>query len=82
MKKLIVGVPREYFSEGLDSEVSETVQLLPIRVLQELGGTIARSRSVPSTERAIATYYLLATAEASSNLARYDGVKYGFRAKE
>ena len=80
VKKLIVGVPREYFSEGLDSEVSETVQAA-IRVLQELGGTI-QEVTLPSTERAIATYYLLATAEASSNLARYDGVKYGFRAKE
>jgi len=80
VKKLIIGVPQEYFSEGLDPEVSESVQAA-IQVLQELGGTI-QEVTLPSTERAIATYYLLATAEASSNLARYDGVKYGFRAKE
>jgi aspartyl-tRNA(Asn)/glutamyl-tRNA(Gln) amidotransferase subunit A len=80
VKKLIIGVPQEYFSKGLDPEVSERVQAA-IQVLQELGGTI-QEVTLPSTERAIATYYLLATAEASSNLARYDGVKYGFRAKE
>jgi len=80
VKKLIIGVPQEYFSEGLDPEVSESVQAA-IQVLQELGGKI-QEVTLPSTERAIATYYLLATAEASSNLARYDGVKYGFRAKE
>ncbi|MDH5297377.1 MAG: Asp-tRNA(Asn)/Glu-tRNA(Gln) amidotransferase subunit GatA, partial [Nitrospirota bacterium] len=80
VKKLIIGVPQEYFSEGLDPEVFESVQAA-IQVLQELGGKI-QEVTLPSTERAIATYYLLATAEASSNLARYDGVKYGFRAKE
>jgi aspartyl-tRNA(Asn)/glutamyl-tRNA(Gln) amidotransferase subunit A len=80
VKKLVIGVPQEYFSEGLDSEVSESIQAA-IQVLQELGGTI-QEVTLPSTEQAVATYYLLATAEASSNLARYDGVKYGFRAKE
>lgn len=80
VKKLTIGVPVEYFSEGLDHEVSEIVQDA-IQVLKDLGGTI-REVSLPYTETAIATYYLIATAEASSNLARYDGVKYGFRAKE
>ncbi len=80
VKKLTIGVPGEYFSEGLDHEVSEIVQDA-IQVLKDLGGTI-REVSLPYTETAIATYYLIATAEASSNLARYDGVKYGFRAKE
>ncbi len=80
VKKLIIGVPREYFAEGLDAEVSEKVQDA-ILVLQELGGTI-REVTLPFTEQAIATYYLVATAEASSNLARYDGVKFGFRSKE
>lgn len=80
VKKLTIGVPREYFSEGLDPEVSEKVQDA-IQVLQELGGTI-REVTLPFTEQAIATYYLVATAEASSNLARYDGVKFGFRSKE
>jgi aspartyl-tRNA(Asn)/glutamyl-tRNA(Gln) amidotransferase subunit A len=80
IKKLIVGVPEEYFAEGLDPEVAEKVQDA-IQVLEKIGGKI-QSVTLPSTERAIATYYLIATAEASSNLARYDGVKYGFRAKE
>ena len=80
IKKLVVGVPQEYFAEGLDSEVAEKIQEA-IQVLEGIGGKI-QEVSLPSTERAIATYYLIATAEASSNLARYDGVKYGFRAKE
>jgi aspartyl-tRNA(Asn)/glutamyl-tRNA(Gln) amidotransferase subunit A len=80
IKKLTVGVPEEYFAEGLDAEVAEKVQEA-IQVLEKIGGKI-QSVTLPSTERAIATYYLIATAEASSNLARYDGVKYGFRAKE
>jgi aspartyl-tRNA(Asn)/glutamyl-tRNA(Gln) amidotransferase subunit A len=80
IKKLTVGVPEEYFAEGLDPEVAEKVQDA-IQVLEKIGGKI-QSVTLPSTERAIATYYLIATAEASSNLARYDGVKYGFRAKE
>jgi aspartyl-tRNA(Asn)/glutamyl-tRNA(Gln) amidotransferase subunit A len=80
LKKLVIGVPQEYFSEGLDPEVAEKIQEA-IQVLKEIGGKI-QEVSLPSTERAIATYYLIATAEASSNLARYDGVKYGYRAKE
>ncbi len=80
VKKLALGVPQEYFGEGLDSEVAEKIQDA-IQVLEELGGTM-KEVTLPSTERAIATYYLIAPAEASSNLARYDGVKYGFRAKE
>ena len=80
LKKLVIGVPQEYFTEGLDPEVSEKIQDA-IEVLKEIGGKI-QEVSLPSTERAIATYYLIATAEASSNLARYDGVKYGYRAKE
>jgi aspartyl-tRNA(Asn)/glutamyl-tRNA(Gln) amidotransferase subunit A len=80
IKKLTVGVPEEYFAEGLDPEVAEKVQDA-IQVLEKIGGKI-QAVTLPSTERAIATYYLIATAEASSNLARYDGVKFGFRAKE
>lgn len=80
IKKLIVGVPQEYFADGLDPEVAEKIQDA-IQVLEGIGGKI-QEVTLPSTERAIATYYLIATAEASSNLARYDGVKYGFRAKE
>ncbi len=80
IKKLTIGVPQEYFSEGLDLEVAEKIQDA-IQVLEKIGGKI-QEVTLPSTEQAIATYYLIATAEASSNLARYDGVKYGFRAKE
>jgi aspartyl-tRNA(Asn)/glutamyl-tRNA(Gln) amidotransferase subunit A len=75
---LKVGIPAEYFIEGLDPEVEAAVRAA-IRVLEELG---ARSEpvSLPHTEYALAAYYLIAPAEASSNLARYDGVKYGLRA--
>jgi aspartyl-tRNA(Asn)/glutamyl-tRNA(Gln) amidotransferase subunit A len=79
LKKLKVGIPREYFAEGLDDEV-ETAVRAAIEELKRLGAEI-KDVSLPSTEVAIATYYLIATAEASSNLARYDGVKYGLRSK-
>ncbi len=79
IKGLKIGVPREYFVEGLDSEVEGAVREA-IKVLQGLGAE-AVDISLPHTSYAVATYYILATSEASSNLARYDGVKYGFRAK-
>ncbi|MBI3609665.1 MAG: Asp-tRNA(Asn)/Glu-tRNA(Gln) amidotransferase subunit GatA [Nitrospirae bacterium] len=74
-----IGIPKEYFIDGMDSEVLHAVKEA-IRVMEKLG---AKTQDVflPHTEYAIATYYILATAEASSNLARYDGVKYGHRAK-
>ncbi len=80
VKKLKIGVPLEFFAEGLDSEVYDAVGEA-LAVLEDLGGTIEEV-SLPHTGVAVATYYIVATAEASSNLARYDGVKYGFRAKE
>ena len=80
LKKLTIGVPLEFFAEGLDPEVSDALGEA-LAVLEELGGTI-HEVSLPHTGVAVATYYIVATAEASSNLARYDGVKYGFRAKE
>lgn len=80
VKKLKIGVPLEFFSEGLDEEVYDAVGEA-LAVLEDLGGTI-QEVSLPHTGVAVATYYIVATAEASSNLARYDGVKYGFRAKE
>jgi len=80
VKKLTFGVPKEFFAEGLDPEVEQAVREA-IEELQRLGGEI-KDVSLPSTGWAIAAYYLIATAEASSNLARYDGVKYGSRAKE
>ena len=80
LKKLTIGVPLEFFGEGLDPEVSDSVGEA-LAVLEDLGGTI-QEVTLPHTGVAVATYYIVATAEASSNLARYDGVKYGFRAKE
>ena len=80
LKKLKVGVPMEFFAEGLDPEVEQTVRAA-IEELKNLGGQITEIQ-LPRTDAAIAVYYVIATAEASSNLARYDGVKYGLRAKE
>jgi len=75
---LKIGVAKEYFGEGLDPEVRAAVEAA-IQKLAELGCEVAPV-SLPHTEYAIPTYYIVATAEASSNLARYDGVRYGFRA--
>ena len=77
---LKVGVPKQYFGEGLDPEVRQSIESA-IQKLAELGCEIV-SISLPHTEYAIPTYYIVATAEASSNLARYDGVRYGFRAPQ
>ncbi len=75
---LRIGVPTDYFAEGLDSAVREKVEA-GISLLERLGCQRTPLR-MPHTEYAVATYYLIATAEASSNLARYDGVRYGMRA--
>ncbi|MEE8200693.1 MAG: Asp-tRNA(Asn)/Glu-tRNA(Gln) amidotransferase subunit GatA [Candidatus Acidoferrales bacterium] len=80
VKGLRVGVPQEYFGAGLDSEVRAQVEK-GIERFRELGCEV-REVSLPHTDYAIACYYLIATAEASSNLARYDGVRYAFRAPE
>ena len=74
-----IGLPREYFAEGLDDEVRERV-MEAVDLLEGEGAEIVEV-SLPHTKYAIATYYIIAPAEASSNLARYDGVKYGFRAE-
>ena len=73
-----IGVPQEYFAEGLDEEVRQNVQAA-IDLLREDGHAIVPV-SLPHTEYAIPTYYIIACAEASANLARFDGVRYGFRA--
>jgi len=75
--RLKLGVPKEYFGEGLDSEVRSAVET----ALQQLASAGAEiiPISLPHTPYAVPTYYVLATAEASANLARYDGVRYGFR---
>jgi aspartyl-tRNA(Asn)/glutamyl-tRNA(Gln) amidotransferase subunit A len=77
IKGLRIGIPKEYFIKGMDEEVERSLREA-LRVLESLGG-VPVEVSLPHTDYAVATYYLLATSEASSNLARYDGVKYGFR---
>lgn len=72
-----IGIPKEYFIKGMDKEVEEKVKDA-IKHLESLG-CIPVEISLPHTEYAVATYYIIATSEASSNLARYDGVKYGLR---
>ena len=74
------GIPGEYFTSGLDAGIERAVRE-SVRVLEGLKMEI-REISLPHTEYAVAAYYLVAPAEASSNLARYDGVKYGFRGGE
>src|SRR5580698_7777141 len=77
---LKLGVPKEYFGEGLDGEVRKAVEAA-IQKLAKSGCEIVPI-SLPHTKYAIPTYYIVATAEASSNLARFDGVRYGFRAAD
>ncbi|MGA7687044.1 MAG: Asp-tRNA(Asn)/Glu-tRNA(Gln) amidotransferase subunit GatA [Terriglobales bacterium] len=77
--KIRVGVAKEYFGSGLDAEVRAAVEAA-IQKLASLGCEIVPV-SLPHTEYAIPAYYIVATAEASANLARYDGVRYGFRAR-
>jgi aspartyl-tRNA(Asn)/glutamyl-tRNA(Gln) amidotransferase subunit A len=79
LKPLTIGVAREYFGEGLDSEIEASIRDA-IKIYKDAGAKIV-DVSLPHSKYAIAVYYLVATAEASSNLARYDGVHYGYRAK-
>ncbi|MBI4196955.1 MAG: Asp-tRNA(Asn)/Glu-tRNA(Gln) amidotransferase subunit GatA [Deltaproteobacteria bacterium] len=75
-----VAVPKEYFMEGLDPEVEKAVKK-SVQTLEGLGAIVGEV-SLPHSEYGIPTYYILATAEASSNLARYDGVRYGHRNRD
>lgn len=77
IKGMRIGIPEEYFIEGMDPDVEKAIRD-SIKTLEDLGAE-GISISLPHTGYAVATYYILATSEASSNLARYDGVKYGFR---
>ena len=77
LKNMRIGIPQEYFVEGMQDEVRSTVQAA-INKLEELGAQIDWEASLPHTKYALAAYYILAPSEASANLARYDGVKYGF----
>ncbi len=77
VKNKRIGVPKEYFTKGLEPKVSKAVHAA-IKILEAQGASI-QEISLPHTPHAVATYYIIATAEASSNLARYDGVRYGPR---
>ena len=80
LRGITLGIPREYFLEGLNPEVDKAVRNA-IRTLEGLGAK-SSGVSLPHTEYGVAAYYIIAPAEASSNLARYDGVKYGHRDRE
>ena len=77
VKGLRLGIPKDYFAEGMDSGVREKVEA-GIEIFKKMGCQLVEIR-MPHTDYAIAAYYIIATAEASSNLARYDGVRYGLR---
>lgn len=80
LQGLRIGLPKEYYGEGLDPEISHSLHAY-VKAL-EAKGAIVKEVSLPYSPYGIATYYILTTAEASSNLARYDGVRYGYRADE
>lgn len=80
LQGLRIGLPKEYFGDGLAPDVAAAVQAA-LKEFEKLGATLV-DISLPKTEFAIPVYYVLAPAEASSNLSRFDGVRYGFRAKE
>jgi aspartyl-tRNA(Asn)/glutamyl-tRNA(Gln) amidotransferase subunit A len=77
LSSLTIGIPKEYFSDGISDDVKNSVEAV-ISFLKQMGCKI-KEISLPYLNYAIATYYIICTAEASSNLARYDGVKYGYR---
>ena len=72
-----IGIPKEYFVQGMQQEVEEAIRAA-IKKLEKLGAEVEWEVSLPHTKYALAAYYLIAPSEASANLARYDGVKYGF----
>ncbi|ACH40636.1 aspartyl/glutamyl-tRNA(Asn/Gln) amidotransferase, A subunit [Citrifermentans bemidjiense Bem] len=80
VKGIKIGLPKQYFIEGLDPDVKRAMDEA-IAMYKSLGADI-REVSLPNTEYAVATYYIIATAEASANLARYDGVRFGHRAED
>jgi len=75
-----IGVPKEFFGEGLDVEIKESI-FTSIEKLKSLGATVEEI-SIPITEAGLSAYYVISSAEASSNLARFDGIRYGYRPKE
>ena len=81
IKGLRVGIPREYLVEGMQAEVRLAIETA-VRKLEELGARVDWNVSLPNTRYGLAAYYILAPSEASANLARYDGVKYGYSYRE
>jgi aspartyl-tRNA(Asn)/glutamyl-tRNA(Gln) amidotransferase subunit A len=77
IKGLRIGVPREYFVEGMQEEVRVALETA-VKLFEDMGAVVDRDVSLPYTKYALAVYYILAPSEASANLARFDGVKYGF----
>jgi aspartyl-tRNA(Asn)/glutamyl-tRNA(Gln) amidotransferase subunit A len=80
VKGLRLGIPKEYFAEGMDAGVRKKIEA-GVEIYKKLGCELVEIR-MPHTDYAIAAYYIIATAEASSNLARYDGVRYGLRVED
>ena len=74
---LRIGLPKEYFGDGLDAKIADAV-MATVEVLKKLGATV-KDISLPNTQHAIPSYYVIAPAEASSNLSRFDGVRFGYR---
>src|SRR3990167_891103 len=75
VKKLKIGLPKEYFSDALDPEIKEAV-MNAVKKYQEMGAEIVEV-SLPHTEYALASYYIIVLSEVSSNLGRFDGIRYG-----
>ncbi len=80
VKGKVIGVPKEYFAEGLDAECKAAIEAMLKKL--EAEGAIIKEVSLPNIGNAVSSYYIIATAEASSNLSRYDGVRYGYRSKD
>lgn len=79
VKGKVIGIPKEYFMTGVSTEVHDLV-MKAAKVLEE-NGAVLKEVSLPSTDYALSAYYIISSAEASSNLARFDGIKYGYRAE-
>mgnify|MGYP000933608431 CR=1 FL=1 len=75
----VIGIPKDYFGDGLDADVKSSV-MDAVKQLEKLGAKV-KEVSLPLSEYALEAYYVISSAEASSNLARYDGIKYGYRAE-
>lgn len=79
VKGVRIGIPKEYFGDGIDDNV-KTAVMQAVKLLEQ-NGAVVKEISLPSTDYALSSYYIISSAEASSNLARYDGVKYGYRSE-